>query len=144
LDEIDALVRRMWRGSLRHPRKQHGRWQVSQVHLAHDLANFSIALEQWDRYASRSRRQSVFEAAQADLRSLYAVVDGRGSDQTDLVDPLLDLSWEDPFAPDEDELLDPFLDEEEGTSLGRRDLTGVTLPKSAQLGRTAGGRGSRV
>src|SRR5262245_6943487 len=36
LDELDTLVRRMWSGSLRHPRTQQGKWQVSQVHLAHD------------------------------------------------------------------------------------------------------------
>jgi hypothetical protein len=48
LDELDALIRRMWRGSLRHPRKQQGKWQVSQVHLAHDIANTSIALERLD------------------------------------------------------------------------------------------------
>src|SRR5262249_53960619 len=62
LDELDALVRHMWRGNLRHPRKQQGMWQMSQVHLAHDIANTTIALEQLDRYVSCSRRQSVFEA----------------------------------------------------------------------------------
>lgn len=76
MDELDALVRQMWRGSLCHPRKQQGKWQVSQIHLAHDIANTSLALEHLDRYVSRSRRQSVFEAAQADLQRLYAVVDG--------------------------------------------------------------------
>src|SRR5678816_855530 len=77
LDELDTLVCRMWRGSLRHPRKQQGKWQVSQVHLTHDIANTAIALEQLDRYVSRSRRQSVVETAQADLHSLSVVVDGR-------------------------------------------------------------------
>jgi hypothetical protein len=77
-------------------------------------------LEQLDRYVSRSRRQSVFEAAQADLRTLYAVVDGRrNEDGTELVDPLLDLPWEDAFLPDEEELLDPFLDDEDDASSGR-------------------------
>jgi hypothetical protein len=119
LDELDALVRRMWRGSLRHPRKQHGKWQVSQVHLAHDIANTTIALEQLDRYVSRSRRQSVFEAAQEDLHSLYAVVDGRRNEnEIDLVDPLLDLAWEDAFALGEDEPLDPFLNDESDPALG--------------------------
>jgi hypothetical protein len=114
LDELDALVRRMWRGSLRHPRKQQGKWQVSQVHLAHDIANTSIALEQLDRYVSRSRRQSVFESAEADLRSLYAAVDGRRSyDETEMVDPLFDVAWDDPFAPNEEVLLDPFLDQDD-------------------------------
>jgi hypothetical protein len=121
LDELDGLVRRMWRGSLRHPRKQQGKWQVSQVHLAHDIANTTIALEQLDRYVSRSRRQSVFEAAQADLRSLYAVVDGRRYDeQMEDEVSLLDLTWEDAFLLDDDELLDPFLDEEGDLTLRHR------------------------
>jgi len=142
LDELDALVRRMWRGSLCHPRKQQGKWQVSQVHLAHDLANTTVALEQLDRYVSRSRRQSVFEAAQADLHTLYAVVDGRrNADGIDLVDPLLDLTWEDAFAPAEDELLDPFLDDDEDPALGRRN-TSVSTPaeeRSAQVYRWGSG-----
>jgi hypothetical protein len=131
LDELDALVRHMWRGSLRHPRKQQGKWQVSQVHLAHDIANTSIALEQLDRYVSRSRRQSVFEAAQADLHSLYAVVDGRHTpDGLDVVDPMLDLAWEDAFAPDEDEIFDPFVDGEDSSSLSRRE---ASEPVSAEV-----------
>jgi hypothetical protein len=122
LDELDSLVRRMWRGSLRHPRKQQGKWQVSQGHLAHDIANTSIVLEQLDRYVSRARRQSVFEAAQADLQSLYAVVDGRrNADGVDLIDPLLDLTWEDALLPDEDDLLDPFLDDGHDGVLGRHE-----------------------
>jgi hypothetical protein len=120
LDELDALVRRMWRGSLRHPRKQQGKWQVSQVHLAHDITNTTIALEQLDRYVSRSRRQSVFEAAQADLHSFYAAVDGqRGDAGMDPVDPLLDLGLDDAFAAENDEFLDPFLDDD--GSLGREE-----------------------
>jgi hypothetical protein len=132
LDELDALVRRMWRGSLRHPRKQQGKWQVSQVHLAHDIANTTIALEQLDRYVSRSRRQSVFEAAQADLHTLYAVVDGRRTaDGPDLVDPLLDFAWDDAFASDEDEVLDPFLVDDEDPALDRRN---TLEPISAEEG----------
>jgi len=112
----------MWRGSLRHPRKQQGKWQVSQVRLAHDIANTTIALEPLDRYVSRSRRQSVFEAAQADLQRRYAVVDGqRSADGPDLIDPLLDLGWEDAFLPEEDEVLDPSLDENDDASLDTRN-----------------------
>jgi len=122
LDEVDTLVRRMWRGSLRHPRKQQGKWQVSQVRLAHDIAHTTIALEPLDRYVSRSRRQSVVEAAQADLQRRYAVVDGqRGADGPDLIDPLLDLGWEDAFLPEEDEVLDPSLDENDDASLDTRN-----------------------
>jgi hypothetical protein len=134
LDDLDALVRRLWRGSLRHPRKQQGKWQVSQAHLAHDIANTTIALEQLDRYVSRSRRQSVFEAAQADLHSLYAVVDGEHrEDGLGLVDPLLDLVWEDAFLPDEDEMRDPFLDAEDDSGLSE----GVTADAIAAEERSA-------
>jgi hypothetical protein len=133
LDELDALVRRMWRSSLRHPRKQQGRCQVSQVHLAHNIANTTIALEQLDRYVSRSRRQSMFEAAQADLHTLYAVVDGqRSEDGLDLIDPLLDVAWEDPLAPDDDAVLDPFLDEEGDLALSRSaDLEPIAAEERA-------------
>jgi hypothetical protein len=136
LDELDALVRRMWQGTLRHPRKQLGKWRVSQVHLAHDIANTSISLEQLDRYVSRSRRQSVFEAAQADLQSLYAVVDGRRDENgLDLADPLLDLAWEDTFVSDDDELFDPFLAYEDDLSLGRGEMSELVSAeeRSAQV-----------
>jgi hypothetical protein len=124
LDEVDALVRRMWRGNLRHPRKQQGKWQVSQVHLAHDIANTSLALEQLDCYVSRSRRQSVFEAAQEDFQVLCAVVDGKRTENApDLVDPLLDLAWEDAFAREDDDLLDPFLDEDGDPESGREAIS---------------------
>jgi hypothetical protein len=78
-----------------------------------DIVNTTIALEQLDRYVSRSRRQSVFEAAQADLHRLYEVLDGRRhEDKIDHLDPLLDLAWEDAFAADKDDFLDPLLDDE--------------------------------
>jgi len=95
----------------------------------------NTGLEQLDRYVSRSRQQSVFEAAQADLRSLYAVVDGRRSnDETCLGDPLLDLAWEDAFAPDEKELLDPFFDEDEDVPISRRGMTEAPAEeRSAQV-----------
>jgi hypothetical protein len=123
LDELDALVGRMWRGSRRHPRKQRGgdaaRWQVSQAHLCVDVVNAPIHEEQLARYVSRSRQQAVYAAAQADLRKLYAVVDGRtggraakgGDDPFDAAidfsfDLADELGWEDPFAfVDEEDLL---------------------------------------
>jgi hypothetical protein len=123
LDELDALVGRMWHGSRRHPRKQRGgetaRWQVSQAHLCHDVANAPITLDQLDRYLSRSRRQAVYAAGQAELRKLYAVVDGQIGEQGegDPFDPAVDLplaladelGWEDAFAfVDEDDL---FIDD---------------------------------
>jgi len=112
LDELDTLMRRMWRGSLRHPRKQQGKWQVSQVHLAHDVAHAPLEQEQLERYVSQSRKQSVFEAARADLTALY-----RGLDAAHPVDTFLDtgfdggLDWDTLYAGDVDDLidlLDPF------------------------------------
>ncbi len=63
LDELHALVRRLWG-------RQQGRWQVSYAHLAHDVANAPLEREQLDRYVSRSRHQAVYEAAQAELARL--------------------------------------------------------------------------
>jgi hypothetical protein len=145
MDALDALVRRMWRGSLRHPRKQQGKWQVGQVHLAHDIAHTAIALEQLDRYVSRSRRQSVVETAQADLHSLSAVVDGRrNADGVDLVDPLPDLGWEDALLPEENEPLDPFLDEGDDPVPGTEALPrNNRRQRSAQRRSIAGASGSR-
>jgi hypothetical protein len=54
---------------------------VCQVHLAHDVAHAPLVREQFTRYVSRSRKQSVFEAARADLAVLY-----RGLDVTRAVD----------------------------------------------------------
>jgi hypothetical protein len=65
----------------------------------------------------------VFEAAQADLHSLCAVVDRQQSeDGPDLIDPLLDLLWEDALLPDGDDLLDPFLDDEGDPAFGREAI----------------------
>jgi hypothetical protein len=72
LDELDALVRRIWaKGG-----KEAGHWQVSQVHLAHDVANAPI-LEDWrDRFISRSRSQVDYEASAAKLHALRRVLRG--------------------------------------------------------------------
>ncbi len=67
LDELHALVRRLWG-------KQRGRWQVSYAHLAHDVANAPLDREQLDRYISRSRRQAVYDAAQAEMARLLCEV----------------------------------------------------------------------
>jgi hypothetical protein len=63
VDELHALLRRLWG-------KQRGRLQVSYAHLAHDVANAPLEREQLDRYVSRSRRQAVYDAAQAELARL--------------------------------------------------------------------------
>src|SRR5437868_13470487 len=63
LDEVDALIRRMWACPIPFCRKggksakmsEAARWQVSQILLAVDVANAPLALEQASRYVSRSR-----------------------------------------------------------------------------------------
>ncbi len=81
LDELDALVRRMWARPLpfRHrDRKTEdaARWQVSQIHLAVDVANAPLALEQARRFVSRSRSRAVYEAARSEVERLLRAVDG--------------------------------------------------------------------
>ncbi len=116
LDELNLLMRRLWRsvqfGHARAHCTASGRWQVSQVHLAHDVAHAPLEQEQLERYVSRSRKQSVFEAARANLAALY-----RGLDAAHPVDAVLDtgfdggLDWDTLYRSDDDELfdlLDPF------------------------------------
>jgi hypothetical protein len=106
LEELDVLVRRMWSGSARRPKNYAGaRWQVSQVHLAHDVANTTLELEQLDRYVSRSRRQTQFEASQADLQALYRIVDNHEEDEDELLFGVPSDVMAEAFAPD------VFLDE---------------------------------
>jgi len=51
LDELNLLIRRLWRsGRARAVSTGSGRWQVSQVHLAHDVADATLEQEQLDRY----------------------------------------------------------------------------------------------
>lgn len=115
LNDLDALIRRLWRAGQVRKRQHDGQgglagqgahWQVSQVHLAHDVAHAPLALEQLDRYVSRSRKQSVFEAAQADLQTLYAGLDGDlASDE--FADNVFD--WDALYASEgDDDLFDGF------------------------------------
>jgi hypothetical protein len=72
LDELDTLVRRMWAKG----EKGAGNWQVSQVHLAHDVANAPI-LEDWrERFVSRSRSRAQYEASREQLAKLRRVLRG--------------------------------------------------------------------
>jgi hypothetical protein len=110
LDELDGLMRRLWG-------KAAGHWQVSQVHLAHDVANAPILADWCDRFVSRSRSQADYEASQAKLDELRRVLHGvDGEDdwsvcvdwdaQYAIADA--ELGW-DPSAPqDRDEEEDPF------------------------------------
>jgi hypothetical protein len=94
LDELDELMRRMWAKS----GKEAGHWQVSQVHLAHDVANVPI-LEDWrDRFVSRSRSQVDYEASRAKLNELRRLL--RGGDDGDH-----DEFGDDEFSNDDTETL---------------------------------------
>jgi hypothetical protein len=111
LNEVDLLVRRMWRmGSLgRRGRVAHqaGRWQVSQAHFAHDVAHAPLEIEQLGRYVSRSRKRALFELARADLRALYAGLEDSLGDGADL---FLEggLDWDALYDDDLDGYVDPF------------------------------------
>jgi hypothetical protein len=127
LDELDALVRCMWG-------KSKGHWQVSQVHLAHDVANAPIQDDWRERFVSRSRSRAVFAAAQAEMATLLGVVHGRGGDDED--DDLLPfgIDWDEQFTTGDDMLfgLDPFAppdekDQEVADPLEEADDRAVTL-----------------
>jgi len=110
LDELHALVRRLWG-------RQPGKWQVSYAHLAHDVANAPLKREQLDRYVSRSRRQAVYDAAKADMERLLREARPREAAGADLdwdalpVDDAL-YDWEAEYADDEEVLMaDAFAEE---------------------------------
>jgi hypothetical protein len=101
LNELDVLVRRMWSGSVVQPKSFAGaRWQVSQVHLAHDVANTTLDPEQLERYVSRSKRQAEYEAPQTDVQRLCRVVDDLPFDEDDLFSQISEEVFADAFAED--------------------------------------------
>jgi len=116
LDELHALVRRLWG-------KDEGKWQVSYAHLAHDVANAPLDREQLDRYVSRSRRQAVYDAAQAEMQRLLKEARPRDAAGADLdgtdweglpIDEAL-YDWEADYGEDEELLLaDAFAEEGNG------------------------------
>jgi hypothetical protein len=105
LDELDALVRRMWIRPLPFRRKEQqtdtARWQVSQVHLAVDVANVPLEVEQLARYVSRSRSRATFEAAKSEVEKLLHALRVDGNDDPE---PLV-LDWD---ALYEDDAYDAF------------------------------------
>ncbi len=110
LDELHALVQRLWG-------RERGEWQVSYAHLAHDVANAPLEREQLDRFVSRSRRQAVYDAAQAEMERMLREARPRDAAGADLdwdalptEDSLYD--WEAEYGEDEDLLLaDAFAEE---------------------------------
>jgi len=110
LNELHALVRRMWQG-------EKGRWQVSYAHLAHDVSNAPLEVEQLDHYVSRSRRRALFDAALVEterLRSELRAKRGEDSEAGEDLDwdALPTYNWEAEYAEDEELFLaDPFAEE---------------------------------
>ena len=81
---MDALVKRMWFRPLPFKRRDGkwtdtARWQVSQIHLAVDVANAPLDLEQADRFVSRSRTQAVYQAAKSEVEQLMRTLHGDGT-----------------------------------------------------------------
>jgi hypothetical protein len=109
LDEVDALIRKMWARPIPFRRDQNGdtaRWQVSQVHLAVDVANAPLEAEQVGRYVSRSRTQAVYEAAKAEVEQLLRTIRGSEAEDTDA----LVLDWDALYEPNGFDAPDPFDD----------------------------------
>jgi hypothetical protein len=114
LNDLNALIRRMWG-------REKGRWQVSYAHLAHDVADAPLELEQLERYVSRSRRRALYDAAQAEserLRRGLRVIRRGISDDAEFEwdsldwDALPTVDWEAEFANDEELLAaDPFAED---------------------------------
>ena len=52
------------------------RWQVSRIHLAVDVADAPLDLEQADRFVSRSRNQAVYQAAKSEVEQLMRTLHG--------------------------------------------------------------------
>jgi hypothetical protein len=132
LDELDALVRRMWAAPGRSCDVLH--WQVSQVHLAHDVMHAPLELEQLSRYVSRSRTRAIYEAARRDVEALLRDVGGGGDDDAIAVavdwdalygdDAGVRASWGD-FGVEDDE--EPAEDRAVAVYSWGRRLSGVTF-----------------
>jgi hypothetical protein len=110
LNEVDALVRRMWGKTM-------GRWQVSQAHLAVDVANAPIEVEQLTRYVSRSRRQAIYEAARADVERLTHDLYGYGAGDAEAL--ALTFDWDAQYADAGDDALSWSLLGLDGNSTGQ-------------------------
>ncbi len=99
LDEVDALIRRMWSRPIPFRRKdgkcEDARWHVSQVHLAVDVANAPLALEQASRYVSRSRSRAVYEAAKTEVEQLMRAIHGGDAEDMEALARDWDALYED-------------------------------------------------
>ncbi len=107
-------------------KSEDARWQVSQVHLAVDVANAPLALEQASRFVSRSRSRAVYEAAKSEVEQLMRAIHGGEVEDPDTLALDWDALYEDETFGD----LDPFDDlvpererDVEPTPVGERAVT---------------------
>ena len=105
------LIRWMWATPIPFRGKQAktgeaARWQVSQIHLAVDVANAPLALEQTSRYVSRSRSRAIYEAAKSEIEQLMRAIHGSEAEDKDA----LVLDWDALYEDDSFEALGPFDD----------------------------------
>ena len=102
------------------------RWQVSQIHLAVDVANAPLALEQASRYVSRSRSRAIYEAAKSEIEQLMRAIHGPEAEDLEA----LVLDWDALYEDDTFDAFDPFDDlvperdrDKEPTPVGERAVT---------------------
>ena len=79
-----------------------GRWtplragRCRQIHLAVDVANAPLDMEQADRFVSRSRSQVVYQAAKSELEQLMRTLRGNEDDELDV----LTMDWDSLYEDD--------------------------------------------
>jgi hypothetical protein len=80
------------------------------VHLAVDVANAPLALDQVGRFVSRSRSRAVYEASRAEVEQLMRAIrggDGAGAGEGEDLEPLV-LDWDVLYEEDGYDAFDPF------------------------------------
>src|SRR5262249_4634257 len=85
--------------------KEPARWQVSQLHLAVDVAHAPLELEQVDRYVSRSRSQAIYHAAKVEVEHLLQAIERGEGDE--ILGPFT-MDWDVLYAGDDSEAFDTF------------------------------------
>jgi hypothetical protein len=140
MDALDVLVRRMWARPLPFRRRkarpgetaaEGARWQVSQVHLAVDVAHAPLIAKQAEaeHYVSRSRKQAVYHAARAEMEQLLQVVQGDGEEKWEDVSTPLLVDWDALYADDGLGVFDDVGFEGFGNGLGQdRDAEREPVP----------------
>ncbi len=139
LDEVDALMRRMWASPIpfrRERKHEAARWQVSQVHLAVDVANAPLDAEQATRYVSRSRTQAVYEAAKSEVEKLMRAIHGPESEDMDAVV----MDWDALYEDDGYDAFDPFDPFDDLVPERDRDVEPVPVEHRAMTTFRSGGR----